>query len=108
MPFTLKQENIDPEKSLCSTCESGLIIKRNSETSRYCNDVRRPIKGIVTECSGYSEKGALDLYELKQIAWIISVDKTRKIGFSPPKDHGKKPRAFLDDDGDLAYINEED
>jgi hypothetical protein len=104
MPFTLRLENIDPEKSLCSKCEHGMIVNTSTKTYRHCKLLETNINEVVESCSAFSQKGALSLWQMKEVAWVLEVNKrTRKVGFSPPKDHGRKPKATIDLDGDLDY-----
>jgi hypothetical protein len=107
MTFTIKN-NIDDNKSLCAQCQHGTVLRKSNEVVRFCHRLERGIRGIVTECSSFRRTGVLDLYDLKQIAWVLSVDKhSRSVGFAPPKDYGQKPKGVLDGDGEVVYAEDD-
>lgn len=57
----------------------------------------------VTQCTGYESKKLPSIYEMKRTAWIITPDRTGKIGFIPAskiEPHSDEwRRAGLDDIG---------
>jgi hypothetical protein len=47
-----------------------------------CFSVHQPL----VACSKYEERNALELHELRRIAWVLQTDKNKRItGFRPPK-----------------------
>lgn len=45
----------------------------------------------VSSCSKFYAQEELDIYDLREIAWIVNADKkTGKIGFTPPKDRNEE------------------
>lgn len=104
MVFTIKETQVDDPGSLCGSCSKAHIFTNEKGTRiRYCRVIERNIHYPVTQCTSYAERGALTRYEMEQIAWILEVSPRRKAGFMPPKDHGRKPRAHLDLEGDVDY-----
>lgn len=92
------QFSIKPfEKGLCRTCRNALVVTDDKgDTMITCHVVGEPItiKRIVVRCSDYDEVGRLQLYEMRQVAWRLELNKkTHEIGFRPPK-----PLKYMDDE----------
>jgi hypothetical protein len=81
-------------KGLCDTCSSCVFIEgEGSQAIRHCEQVNRDIRFSVEACSGYNDRTATPLWEMKQTAWIIVPSETSpaKIGFvRPGTDEHKK------------------
>lgn len=74
----------------CATCVHLTEIKGRSfkEHIRHCGALPEGerLPPIVTSCTAYRVKNSQSLHEMHMMAWVISLDqKTRKIGFKPPK-----------------------
>lgn len=89
MGFTIKRDGI---KGLCQKCDhlsftrfdNGDVKLRCRATSEDAQSswIHRP----VVECSRFDPVNAMDLWEMKQMAWILETTKRGVgIGFKPPK-----------------------
>lgn len=91
--------------SLCETCEHATQIKgdRLNDRLTLCDLVHpaRMMPFLVRECSGWTEKGGMDLYQMRQAAWIMTIDKRDRsnVGFrAPTRRHGLPSNAPEDDE----------
>jgi hypothetical protein len=84
-------------KRLCDTCRSGQIMRTDAESGEiiYCHSLDMYITQRIIECSNYDDKTTVSLGEMRSIAWQLSTDKNRNIGFISPR----KWRALRRDDG---------
>ncbi len=100
MKFTLKDFDKPKSYSICDTCTSAQVFRESSGKTRvYCNKLGSYLPRPVEACNKYSKIGELDLFELKQLAWLIDLDPRRKAGFAwlkPGKDSGKRKDLMRD------------
>jgi hypothetical protein len=78
---------------LCDTCQSGLVRKGGAESDEriYCIIMERDIETRVVECNRYVDRSQPSLWEMRQIAWVLSTDSKREaIGFVRAKDWERK------------------
>lgn len=81
------------QPSLCRSCRNAHRVRmrdRNVEEVRCSSISDRVIPGPVAECSGYDNKAHPTLHMMKQIAWHVSSDKGRVIGFLSPREYREK------------------
>src|SRR5687767_1072675 len=88
MPKFGDTPQLDGDK--CATCAHLIEIKGQTfqEHVRHCGALPEGEKlpARVTSCNQYRERNRQSLHDMHMIAWVISLDqKTRKIGFKPPK-----------------------
>jgi hypothetical protein len=76
--------------SLCLSCRhSQIITDHKGEDSTFCHAgqglnplvITRP----VIRCNEYENENTPSMFEMQKIAWKISVDKDRPVGFLTPK-----------------------
>jgi len=71
--------------SLCLSCTHGSIRQDAKGEHRRCDVFRRDLSSDVRQCSEYYNSGLPKLSDMHAIAWTLVTDKTKKIGFKPPK-----------------------
>lgn len=74
----------DGKIPLCNTCTYGQVMKGAAESNEviYCNNISEYIRTRIVQCSGYKNKSLTPIYEMKEIAWVLSTNKAKtKIGF---------------------------
>ena len=73
---------------LCRKCKHSQVIEFNNGSEEiYCMampETKRLTKAVQT-CNQYSNVMQKDEYELRQIAWILEVNKGQVIGFRKPR-----------------------
>ncbi len=81
---------------LCRSCIHATVAEneRGSETIR-CNEFRTFITSKIVNCSAYQNRNTPELYEMKQIAWVITEGKN-KLGFVKYADLARKEQDKLD------------
>jgi hypothetical protein len=74
-------------KSLCLSCSHAHNFTDRMGEHAVCTAVRGyHVRGKVHECNLYTDAALPSLWDLRNIAWTLEVDKnTRKAGFQPPK-----------------------
>lgn len=80
--------------SLCYSCRKAHRVRMahtNEEVVRCGYNYEHPltIRGVVAECSLYDNKTHPTLADMREIAWRISSDKHRAIGFQSPAEFKK-------------------
>ena len=67
--------------SLCYRCANSMIQRRASsfDYTIHCNALMRPVPHDIAECSSYRRPNELSLYEMGQIAILIS-DREKEPG----------------------------
>ena len=89
---------------LCETCTNAHIERgyRESELQVFCT-VRFRLHRVpfqVRECSGYVDKNRQNLYDMREMAWILAPrGPKRKAGFIPVS-------KLLNEDGDIELTLE--
>lgn len=86
MAFTLKFEG-PPSK--CNTCQYAQIMTTKNDHRVWCHNLNHAVPPI-EQCSSYTRKGEMDMWEMKAQAWILEVKKGKTIGFLSPTDAKKK------------------
>jgi len=73
-------------QSLCVSCREGLVVEGQKESDRvtYCTMLRRNVPFIVTACGSYEDKSLPSLWDMRQIAHRIVLDKSGVAGFLTP------------------------
>lgn len=71
---------------LCSTCNYFNLIKTEFKIIRaYCGGTKNSFNIYKEEpikfCNLYKKRGEMSLYDMSQIALLIDINKTRKVGF---------------------------
>jgi len=101
MSFNLKFDKTPNfSANLCETCKYSSIVKgcRYKDQIIYCNEMGKDILFPVNECSSYATKNAQSLYEMKQVAWILTTKgKGKEIGFVKRRELPEAIREELDD-----------
>ena len=80
--FDAEFGGVKVEMGLCTTCEHLLFSKTQYGTVHSrCDKWEKLLNGVdlIRECTGFSRKGEMSLWDMKQIAVLIDVEK-RKIG----------------------------
>jgi hypothetical protein len=74
-------------ESKCLTCRYATITKGFAESQYrvYCHELGARVGWPVSECTGFSLKGELNLSQLEAMAYILE-EKSGKYGFRPLKD----------------------
>jgi len=73
-------------EGLCHTCREGFIVElNNNEQIIKCQYSYVNLTRPVIKCSEYDPKNLPSRRDMEKIAWVITTDKRRKIGFRPPK-----------------------
>jgi len=88
MRITVKEFN----KGLCARCRSGAFIRSERGRTRFeCERFNHVPPGIIEECTGFSDKNVMTEYQMKEVAWILTIDpKSKKIGFMSPGSENHK------------------
>lgn len=86
MAFTLKFEG-PPSK--CNTCSRSQIMDAKNSRRVWCHSLEQYVPPI-EQCSTYTRSGEMDMYEMKEQAWILEVKKGNAIGFLSPLEAKKK------------------
>lgn len=84
--------------SLCVTCRWSRIMGGESlnQEITFCEQIDSPIRFKVRNCSEYLHKNHPTLGEMREAAWILRTDPTRKaIGFVPYKNLTAEERGKL-------------
>ena len=83
----------DKTNSLCDTCKYATRTRNiaQNRVNIFCSQIRdRYGEGTYVypkdECGFWRDRNFVDLYDMKQIAWVVNVDKKNQIGFKSPKD----------------------
>jgi hypothetical protein len=74
---------------LCDSCQSGMVYRGAADSNErvYCRQMERHLQIGVVECSSYRNRKEPDLYDMRQIAWVLDLDRKRqRIGFTPVKE----------------------
>lgn len=69
---------------LCDSCESGVVTRGGTGAAElvFCQLMDKQLSQRVTECSRYADRSAKPLWALREIAWILDVDRRReRVGF---------------------------
>ena len=85
MKFTLQPNKIDV--GLCSDCKNATVyVPKRGNPTVHCTAMRaKYIPGGVTDCNVYTEKGVMEMWEMRELAWVLETTKRGKlIGFKPP------------------------
>ena len=93
------------EPSLCDTCRSATIVKRQRlrdeivECNRLSDHAR--ITFPVASCSGYTDRRHASLREMEDLAWVLRSDPRRnQIGFVQARTLKPEDRYVLPDEWD--------
>lgn len=85
---------------LCTTCRYSHIIKGASESQQVtlCSQMSGTgqVPFAVVECNDYQNKAQTSLSDMRETAWVLSTDKTKRFGFQTPKEW-RKNREFGED-----------
>ena len=68
---------------ICKDCEHLRYAKSEfAIRAAYCYDMRFRLHDSdpIIECKSFSQEGQMDLHDMKQIAWMVDIEK-RKCGF---------------------------
>lgn len=93
--------------TLCATCTRGtMTVDKHDHRHVWCHAIEKPVFVDIVQCNSHSSKRTTTLYEMKQIAWVITTDEKKNIGFRPLSllkgEERKRMREELDDlDSDL-------
>ena len=76
------------EQSLCKTCRYAKIVKGTAESQEItrCGVLETLVPFKVVECNSYENKATPSLWDMQQLAWVLSTNKEKKFGFHNPKD----------------------
>jgi hypothetical protein len=80
------------------TCENGTVAEDDrGDCYIRCNVLRQRIRRPIITCTDHLEKNEPDLYDMKQIAWILTLRGKNKVaGFVRACDLSSKERRRLD------------
>lgn len=71
-------------ENLCNTCSRAAIREgQNNERQIKCSWFDHFIHNNTYKCNMYRHTNAADLYDMKQIAWVITGEGKDKVGFRP-------------------------
>jgi hypothetical protein len=74
---------------LCASCEDGQVVRglRESQELTWCLRYaeRAVIPWPVGDCNVYRKRGGTSLRDFEQVATVITLSKTGKVGFLDPK-----------------------
>ncbi len=91
----------DHSSNLCLSCVNATVRQAQSNvTNVRCSVFECLIKTNTYSCSSYKNKSDPDLYDLKQIAWIVTGDPKSKIGFTQYKKMDRDEQRKVDADVD--------
>lgn len=85
MAFTLRFEG-PPSK--CNTCERAQIMDLKNSRHVWCHSLEQYVPPV-EQCSSYARKGEMDMWEMKEQAWVLEVKKGKTIGFQSPAERRK-------------------
>lgn len=91
--------------SLCSSCRFAqrMRMSHNNNETVICGRMTDFIvRGTVAECSNYDDKRLPTVQAMKEIAWHVSSDKNRPIGFLSPAEYRAERRKT--DDGEAPLV----
>ena len=82
---------------LCRTCSNASIAEdeHGNETVK-CSVFRKLIQSKIIKCNAHLESNLTDLYDMKQIAWIVSSTNKTKLGFIKYSDLNHKQQEKID------------
>lgn len=69
------------------------VVRRGaaeSDEQIYCTMIQREVRSRVVECNRYIDRSQPSLWDLRQIAWVLDVDKRQRIGFLPAREWEKQ------------------
>ena len=78
---------------LCVTCDSAQTMQGYSCSQNivWCRHLERQVPYPIYKCSAYTDKRQADIYDMKEIAWVLVTKKAgRDIGFISAKDYRKR------------------
>jgi hypothetical protein len=84
MRFKIRAE---PSEGLCVGCCHGQVTEYDTGVETYCNNLMKPFRvhRPVRQCTDFEDRTQESEFEMRKIAWDISVDKKGQLGFHPPK-----------------------
>jgi hypothetical protein len=90
MRLNIKQQT-DVEVDLCRTCRYATLVEGSTATQRInrCSCLGARVPFPVTSCNEWQDRSATDLWDMKQIAWVVEVKGSRPIGFLNPDQRRK-------------------
>lgn len=89
----------DKTNSLCDTCKYATRVKNvgQNRVGIVCSQIRKfdEVSYVYPkdECGFWRDRNFVDLYDMKQVAWIVNTDKKNQIGFVSPKDLKDKDKS---------------
>lgn len=73
------------DEHLCDTCKWGSRVTDNQNNSIHrCRLFDKDFENPISFCTEYTEKGKMNLYNMKEMAILINLDKPGQIGFIRP------------------------
>lgn len=89
-------------KHLCLTCANSMRNQNDRGNENvFCNMFSCRIASKIVECNQYRDKNQPDIWELRQIAWVITGDTKIKPGFVRYRDMPDDEQSKID--RDLRY-----
>lgn len=93
------------QPTLCGTCRMSQRVRmqQSNEEVYVCHNVHpaQPFRGNVAECSSYDDRRLPTLRAMQEIAWRVSSDKNRPIGFLSPSEYRARVKKEEEDIGPL-------
>ena len=79
-----------PDVDLCRTCRFATIVEgpANTQKIKQCSQLGR-VPFPVVSCNDWEDTSATDLWDMKQIAWVVELKGTRRVGFLSPDQRRK-------------------
>ena len=72
------------DEDLCPTCKYSTIVElSDSQTLVRCSQLDLRLTKRVTRCNSYSNKNEPPLFEMMKMAWVVTTDAKKKVGFRP-------------------------
>jgi hypothetical protein len=98
MKIKVRDGTVKHNKNICKECSFyfGMVDDRGELSMCQYDSPARKLHSPVYKCTGFSQKYAVSLIAMLQIAWVLQTDKGgRKIGFKPYKDLDKEEKRAI-------------
>jgi len=88
MRVNIKSGTRSDSQTLCPSCSHSTVVRGAAESQEIVRcghyTIDRAVPFPVVECTGYTDKNEVSLYEMQQIAWVIDTSR-RRAGFVAPE-----------------------
>lgn len=86
-----------PSRDLCADCAAVVIIRgaADSDETRYCRTLHRPIKTLVSECTEYLSNKEPGIRQYDRMAWHLDFDRQGPVFVSPRERNSDRIRVHI-------------